>query len=79
MEANVATIAETMIEKGKAVGVVIGEVKTLLRQLERRFGPLSPDLRERVENAKQSEVEAWLDAIIDAPDLKTLFGGGRIH
>lgn len=87
MEANVATIAETMHKKGKAEGVVIGkaegvvigEVKTLLRLLERRFGPLSPDLRERVNNAKQSEIATWFDIAIDAPDLETVFGGGRIH
>ena len=41
--------------------------------IEKRFGPISPVLRERIMAADPVAVEQWLDRVIDAPDLATVF------
>jgi len=64
---------------GKAEGLATGKAETLVRQLERRFGPLAADARGRVATAGVADIDAWLDAVIDAPDLPSVFGEGRRH
>ena len=64
--------------KGRAEGEAKGEAKgrgaTLIRLLERRFGPLSPDLVSRVEAASPEELDAWTDQVLDASSLEEMFG-----
>jgi len=95
MEALVGSIAEGLLEQGKAEGLAMGEARglamgearglatgkaeTLVRQLERRFGPLDADRRGRVAAAGLAEINAWFDAAIDAPDLASVFGEGPRH
>ena len=38
----------------------------LLRQIERRFGPLAKTHRERIAAAGLEELDAWLDSMPDA-------------
>ena len=52
---------------------VAGQVKLLLRQLERRFGPLPADLTQRLRDATQPDLERWSDRILDARDLAFVF------
>ena len=79
------TIAETLLEQGKAAGIkegkaagieeglAEGEAKSLTRLLERRFGPLPSDVHERIAGAGIDQVEQWFDTAIDAPDLASVF------
>ena len=60
--------------KGRAAGVAEGRVKALSRQLERRFGPLSPAARSRLAAASARELDEWTDRVLDAPTLGEVFG-----
>ena len=77
MRTMLATLGESWkrqwLAEGKAEGLVEGEAKALLRLVEKRFGPISPALRERIMAADPASVEQWLDRVIDAPDLEAVF------
>ena len=60
-------------EEGREVGREEGERKALSRLLRRRFGELPAEIDTRVANADLTELERWLDRIIDAPDLEAVF------
>jgi hypothetical protein len=72
---NMATIAEQLIEKGKLKGIEEGLRSAVLRQLQHRFGPLPAGARERVEQAKQPELERWLDRVLTASTLADVLEG----
>jgi hypothetical protein len=59
--------------EGKAEGKAEAQANTLTRQLEKRFGPLPRYLREHVTAADSTSVEAWLDRVVDATDLQSVF------
>jgi hypothetical protein len=61
------------IAKGIAKGRVEGESRLLKRQLERRFGLLPQWASERLESAKEEELEAWSEAVLTAPTLEAVF------
>jgi hypothetical protein len=50
-----------------------GQQDMLRRQLEKRFGPLPPAVQIRLEKAKPADLEAWGDAVLDAPTLDSVF------
>ncbi len=66
MEALAGSLADSLLKEGKA--------DALVHLLERRFGPLSRDMRGRIDGAGRTEVDAWFDTAIDAPDLNSVFG-----
>ena len=53
-------------------GVEEGLRRVLLRLLNKRFGPLSPIVLERVKDATEVRLEELTDAILDAKSLKEL-------
>jgi hypothetical protein len=57
------------MEKGK----LEAEQNTLRRQISRRFKTLPAWVDERIEQANQSELERWLDNIIDASTIEAVF------
>jgi hypothetical protein len=59
--------------EGQAVGRAEGQARSLVRLLERRFGPLPEQLRARVFDADVKSLDAWLDRVFDAPDLHAVF------
>ena len=91
MEGRMTTIAETLIAKGeargeargKAAGMAEGEARgqtqgqaqSLIRLLERRFGPLSDPQRARITGAEMDQMDRWLDRVLDAPSLEVFFRG----
>ena len=83
LEALVGTIAETLLEQGEARGLakgrVEGKAEILTRLLERRFGPLSGDIRNRISTANLTQLDSWLDAVIDAPELAAVFEAAPSH
>lgn len=55
-------------------GVAEGEAKMLARFLERRFGALPSDVRQRIFASDVGSIEAWHEHAFDAPDLQSIFG-----
>ena len=56
-------------------GRVEGRVETLSLQLEERFGPLSGELRERLQRASIAQLDAWARRVLSAPSLEDLLDG----
>ena len=80
LEAFVGTIAETLIEQGKAEGLAAGKAELLTQLLTRRFGPLPETVTNRITWGSLADLERWFDAAIDAESLEAIFtgqGGGK--
>jgi Domain of unknown function (DUF4351) len=63
---------EKGIEKGIAQGIEKGQRRMLLLQLEKRFGPLSPPVLQRLEALTPQQVEEKLVAFVTAGSLAEL-------
>jgi hypothetical protein len=50
-----------------------GEAKALLRQLQVKFGPMTPDIESRVKGAEPAQLDLWLTRILTAATLEDLF------
>jgi hypothetical protein len=61
-------------ETWKRQYLIEGEAKALILLAEQRFGPLPRALRDRVENADAAAIETWLERLLAATSLETLFG-----
>ena len=80
-EALMSTVAEAWVREGeakgraegKAQGRAEGKAETLLRLLQRRFGPVPASARSRVAVGSAAEIDAWLDALLDAQSLTDVF------
>jgi predicted nucleotidyltransferase/HEPN domain-containing protein len=59
--------------EGREEGLEEGQRALLLRQLERRFGPLPAHVTERVAQASAPDLERWADRVLDAPGLDAVF------
>lgn len=81
MQSMLANLGETWKKRwlaegraeGRTEGRTEGEAQALIRLLEKRFGPLSAQMRERILAAEASSIEMWLDRLMDAPSLEMLF------
>jgi hypothetical protein len=60
-------------EKGTAEGRAEGEANILVRLIERRFGDVPPHLRQRIFAADVATLEEWVDRVLDARDLQSVF------
>ena len=65
-------IAEGKAE-GKTEGIVEGEAKLLAHLLEKRFGAIPLSVRQRIDTADVASIETWVDRVLDAPDLQSVF------
>ncbi|WPL15614.1 hypothetical protein Thiowin_00520 [Thiorhodovibrio winogradskyi] len=55
-------------------GVQQGEARTLLRQLDQKFGPAAVQAhRERIEQAELEQLDTWLGRILSADSPETIF------
>ena len=63
--------------EGRAEVRAAGRAELLLRQVRRRFGTVPSDVDARVRSAPDSQVDAWADAVLDAPSLDDLLKNGR--
>jgi hypothetical protein len=63
------TFIDRYIEQGVQQGVQQGGAAMLLRLIERRFGPPSEQVRERVTRADPNTLLQWSDRILDANSL----------
>ena len=60
--------------KGKAEGKTEGKAEGIKRLLVRRFGPLPPWAEERIAAAPAAQLDAWLDALLDADSVAAIIG-----
>jgi hypothetical protein len=51
----------------------------LQRLLTQRFGDLPAEVVQRIEQAPQAQLDAWLDQVVSAPDLASIFDGGALR
>ena len=61
-------------QQGIQQGQTEGEAAILVRQLERRFGPLSPRHRARIESADAETLLVWGDRVLTAQSVDEVFG-----
>ena len=61
------------LEQGLEQGLRRGQELLLLRQIQRRFGEVGPETRQRIEQATSAELEQWADNVLDARNLEELF------
>ncbi len=73
------TAAQAWFEPGEAPGMAEGMSKTLVRLLQRRFGPLPDGIQTHIAAADLGQLDRWLDAVLDAPTLDVVFGGTSEH
>jgi len=57
---------------GRAEGEALGKAGALLQLLEARFGPLQPQVIERVRAASAADLERWLGRLLGAASLSEL-------
>jgi hypothetical protein len=70
------TFIDRYIEQGRQQGIDIGqqqgEAKLLLRLIERRFGPPSDGVRQRILGADSESLLRWSDRILSAESLEAV-------
>ncbi len=66
------------LEEGLDKGRREGEAQVLIRQFERKFGPLSDELRRRIESADSEQRLNWTERILSSKRLVEAFDS-RIH
>ncbi|WP_170235297.1 DUF4351 domain-containing protein, partial [Verticiella sediminum] len=64
---------EKGLEQGRGEGRHEGLRQALSSLLERRFGPLPPAARERVQTASADTLQIWLLRVLDAARLDDVF------
>ena len=64
---------EEGLQRGRAEGQAKGWAELLIRQLERKFGPLAPLDRQRILNAGQDDLWYWADRVLVANTLDEVF------
>jgi hypothetical protein len=65
---------EQGLQRGRTEGRTEGEAALLLRQLNRRFGPLSDATRQRIEMADADTLLVWGERLLDARGLDEVWG-----
>ena len=66
---NMAGYAEYLRQEGRQEG----ERTVLERQLQRRFGVLTPEITEKLSEASSTELENWAEKVLDAKTLEDVF------
>jgi hypothetical protein len=77
MQAPYKTIYQRKFEEGIETGIEQGQLsaerKTLQRQISKRFGEITTYFQKRIETAEPSQLERWLDNILDAETIEQVF------
>ena len=59
--------------EGRAEGRTEGLARALVRLIEKHFGVVPPQLRQRIFSADVATLEAWVERVSDATDLQSVF------
>ena len=70
---NEMTLLRHAREEGRLEGREEGRELALARLLTRRFGPLPEWVAPRVQQASATQLDTWLDRVLDAPTLEAVF------
>jgi hypothetical protein len=65
-------MVKTWFDQGAKVGQLRGQRRVLQTQLERRFGPLSPEARARLESWSTERMDELSLALLEARSLQEL-------
>lgn len=65
--------ARKYVAIGKREGRTEGQLETLSKQLERKFGTLNAAHQQRLQDASAEQLERWLMQILDAPTIEAVF------
>ena len=60
-------------QEGREEGVLMGQAGLLQRQLQRRFGDLSPTTLKRLNQATQEQLDRWGMRVLEAQKLSEVF------
>ena len=74
---NMAGFAQHFRQEGRQEGLQEGERTVLKRQLQRRFGTLSPEITEKLSVASSVDLENWAENVLDAKTLDEVFGSNH--
>ncbi len=83
LEEELMSIAEQLRKEGRQQGMEQGmqqgmqqeAAKTLHIILNKRFGSVSQSVRAKISKASSSQIEAWIDASLDAGSIQQIFNG----
>ena len=74
-EETAMTLAERLMERGRAQGARKGQIKLLLKMLGLRFGTLPPEISARLEAGTEADLERWAERLLVASSLEAVFEG----
>ena len=77
MAGVIARARDEGMQQGMRQGRVEGERAVLERLLRRRFGFLSPEVAERLDQASAANLETWAENVLDAQTLDDVFESSR--
>ena len=67
------TLAERLMERGRAQGARKGQIKLLLKMLGLRFGTLPPEISAWLEAGTEADLERWAERLLVAASLEEVF------
>ncbi len=70
---------EEGIAKGMQEGLLRGQARAIARQLAQRFGELPSWVHEKLKSATPAELDAWVDAILEADSIEGAIGEKTQH
>jgi hypothetical protein len=56
--------------KGRAEGEAKGRAEVLLKLLEKKFGSVGPEIRDRVVSATIQDLDRWVERVLSAATLE---------
>ena len=65
---------ERGVQQGMQKGMQKGTTQVLVLQLEKKFGELSPESLQRLNDANEEQVMEWSENILSAQTLGDVFG-----
>lgn len=72
-EQKFRSLWDEAIDEGLAKGLTKGRRSTLAKQMQLRFGPLTPAAEARLEAADEATLDRWTERILTAANLDELF------
>ena len=66
-------------EQGRAEGTAEAKAETLLRLLDRRFRSVPEPYHAQVLAADATQLDTWIDAVLDAENIEAVFERPTAH
>ena len=62
------------LQQGMQQGIQQGAKKVLVRQLNKKFGAITPELEDKLQQADEEQLMEWLEQILTANSFGDIFG-----